>query len=881
MCPLSCRIESAPQRRSRLRRAQAILAALFSAWLASPLSPDLLAADTPPSIVEQPRKALVFEGAGHTFGVTASGSPPFSYQWSLNGKPLAEKTNSVLALSNVRSNDAGSYRVVVANAAASVTSEEAVLIVHGIDEPLYAPPDGGWAYAYNGEGVSISDAAALDGTWNHDNGSDAWAGDGRGPGNGLLGGVGSARGILTIEDAVVSGATSTDNRRFYFTHSFLQDSATTNASKLLDDGVTLHFRARLTPPAPLDPLTELTNAPNGWVNSSDGKGMLGIRQAGGGGMIISFSLNTAAEDLNPVSKFSFAQAGLQMNSLNGDLRSPAVDPGEGGTLNLLPLDPAAFHEFWITIQDNGSAPGTHRITIYRDGSFQPALFNVTAGTGVDGPSTSYLALGLGVTLQRGAFDLDYLEYRAGVLVPMPIDIPADIALQPVTQRVAPGQIASFKVGAAGTPPFSYQWFRNGVAIDQATNASYSTPPVAAGDNGTAFTVVVGNILNLASSSPPAFVRVILPPQVLSQPRSLIVVNGDPARFDVSVQAEGSVLFQWRHNDLPLVNETNSSLVLSSARSADAGRYDVIVTSPGGTVMSGVAALAVTLLDFGDAPDPSYPTLRASDGARHRLTNGLFLGAGVDADLDGQPNDSATGDDLNGAGDEDGITFRGPLLLGQPVELYAVSSSNAFLNAWVDFQGDGRWSEPGDQVFTNEYLVRGTNLLSFFLPASAKAGLTFARFRVNTRGNLTPSGEALDGEVEDYRISINLAADLALNVRGLPESAPVGSNLTYRIVVTNQGPSTASHVRLSEVLPLGFDFVSASTPAGSCENAGGTITCLLGDLGVGGSAEATIIALPLEAGSRTHEIRASASEADPVPENNGALVTTVLLQVPFK
>ena len=50
-------------------------------------------------------------------------------------------------------------------------------------------------------------------------------------------------------------------------------------------------------------------------------------------------------------------------------------------------------------------------------------------------------------------------------------------------------------------------------------------------------------------------------------------------------------------------------------------------------------------DFGDAPDPTYPTLLASGGASHQIT-GLFLGAAVDGEPDGQPDATATGDDLN-------------------------------------------------------------------------------------------------------------------------------------------------------------------------------------------------------------------------------------------
>src|SRR6185295_6840699 len=104
-----------------------------------------------------------------------------------------------------------------------------------------------------------------------------------------------------------------------------------------NDGVTLTFRARLTPPS--DPLIELTNAPNGFVNNGSGKGMFGIRQASASGLLLGFSLNNPIEDTSPSGSFNFSQAGLHMNTLNGDVRSASVDPG-AGTLNLLPLDSA-------------------------------------------------------------------------------------------------------------------------------------------------------------------------------------------------------------------------------------------------------------------------------------------------------------------------------------------------------------------------------------------------------------------------------------------------------------------------------------------------------------------------------------------------------------
>jgi hypothetical protein len=55
------------------------------------------------------------------------------------------------------------------------------------------------------------------------------------------------------------------------------------------------------------------------------------------------------------------------------------------------------------------------------------------------------------------------------------------------------------------------------------------------------------------------------------------------------------------------------------------------------------------LDFGDAPDPTYPTLLASNGARHIILPGFMLGSFIDAELDGQPDPLALGDDNNPIG----------------------------------------------------------------------------------------------------------------------------------------------------------------------------------------------------------------------------------------
>jgi len=82
-----------------------------------------------------------------TFTVTASGSPPISYQWWKNGKPIAGATSPKLVLDNVDFGSDGQYSAVVTNPCSSATSESAELSVCAGPGGCPQPDD------VNGDGV--------------------------------------------------------------------------------------------------------------------------------------------------------------------------------------------------------------------------------------------------------------------------------------------------------------------------------------------------------------------------------------------------------------------------------------------------------------------------------------------------------------------------------------------------------------------------------------------------------------------------------------------------------------------------------------------------------------------------------------------------------
>ena len=99
---------------------------------------------------------------------------------------------------------------------------------------------------------------------------------------------------------------------------------------------------------------------------------------------------------------------------------------------------------------------------------------------------------------------------------------------------------------------------------------------------------------------------------------------------------------------------------------------------------------------------------ASNGASHYLVvGGPRLGALADPDVDGQPTAAADGDDvLDGNDDEDGVVFLTALEPGEPASIQVTGTDGAYLDAWIDWNGDGDWDDAGEQIAT-DYLLDGT------------------------------------------------------------------------------------------------------------------------------------------------------------------------------
>ena len=117
-----------------------------------------------------------------------------------------------------------------------------------------------------------------------------------------------------------------------------------------------------------------------------------------------------------------------------------------------------------------------------------------------------------------------------------------------------------------------------------------------------------------------------------------------------------------------------------------------------------------------------------------------------------------------------------------------------------------------------------------------------------------------------------SADLSLSQTASPNPVTAGTTLSYRLVVTNNGPIAATGVTAVDNLPAGATFVSATPSQGTCSGTG-PVTCNFGSMPVGGSASATIVVRPASPGSLTNTASVSGNENDPNTTNNTATTVT--------
>ena len=111
---------------------------------------------SPPSIQRQPSSLSVCPGSEASFSAAVSGTSPLSYQWSLNGVPIPNATNTSYGISSAQPSDSGDYTLKVWNSFGSVTSAVATLTVSDTQPPQIVCPEDKVVVATSPKGAEVN-----------------------------------------------------------------------------------------------------------------------------------------------------------------------------------------------------------------------------------------------------------------------------------------------------------------------------------------------------------------------------------------------------------------------------------------------------------------------------------------------------------------------------------------------------------------------------------------------------------------------------------------------------------------------------------------------------------------------------------------------------
>ena len=137
---------------------------------------------------------------------------------------------------------------------------------------------------------------------------------------------------------------------------------------------------------------------------------------------------------------------------------------------------------------------------------------------------------------------------------------------------------------------SFQWFFDGTAISDATNATLNFAAVQTTNAGTYAVTIEDGAGSVTSSN--AVLIVGVAPSISLQPQSQSNGLGNSVTFTAAVGGGQPLTYQWQFNATNLPDATNVSLTLSDIQSADAGSYRLVASNSYGTVASSNALLTV-------------------------------------------------------------------------------------------------------------------------------------------------------------------------------------------------------------------------------------------------------------------------------------------------
>ncbi|HLX71487.1 MAG TPA: immunoglobulin domain-containing protein, partial [Verrucomicrobiae bacterium] len=516
-----------------------------------------------PQIVQQPMSRTNNAGTTATFSVAATSPTPLSYLWKKNGVAMSDGGNisgsatSTLMIGSVSNADVASYSVCVSNLAGAVLSSNATLTV--IDPPVIVSQP---MSVTNNATTTATFAVTVDGTepfgyqW-YKNGTNQLVDGGNISGSlsnilTLTNVLAADRGQYSVVVTNPAGVVVSSNATLSVVDPWIVTQPA-NTTQPLGGTATFSVSALGT-----TPLTYL------WQQNG-----VGIPGATNSSYTISVIRDSDAGPYNVI----VSSAGGSVTSSNATLTvtHPPVFVTQPSSQTVIQGQTASFN---VTM--NGTTPFT----------FQWQFNSVN----IPGATSHSLTLSGVTTANAGDYDVLVTNadgFAISTQAVLTVIVPPSFVTQPTSITNNAGTTATFSVTANGTA-LTYQWFKNGTNslsdggnVSGSATATLTLSNVLGGDAGT-YSVTIANLAGPLTSSNAALT--VIDPVITNEPSNISVILGQPASFSVGAVGTSPV-YQWRNGGIPIGNATNSSYSIASTADADAGSYDVIVTTIYGSVTS--------------------------------------------------------------------------------------------------------------------------------------------------------------------------------------------------------------------------------------------------------------------------------------------------------
>lgn len=491
---------------------------------------------TRPEILVQPASLRVCQGAAATFSVQVKSSEPLSYQWLKDGNKIEGATSESYAIPAASLSDTGSYSLQVSNNCSQIESVAASLDIIAMPDIL-AQPTGqkicqGTTAKFSVQAMSteplryqwLKDGANISGS--------------------------------TSESYIVPAANLNDTGSY----SVL---VANNCSQTESEAVRLDVISSpdiLVPPKSLETCE---------------------------GAAATFSVKASGGE--PL-EYQWYKDGAEIEGATSNAYSiPVASPNDRGSYwvqvrnscsqiesNAAVLDIIAKPEILVPPTSQKICQGRAVTFAVQVESSKPLSYQwFKDGIKIPGATQDVYTIARAVLNDTGSYWVQAAnncsQIRSDAAVLEIIALPT-IHLPPASQKVCEGATATFSVQAESSEALSYQWFKDGIEIYEATADAYTIPRTSKFDMGN-YSVQVRNSCGSIESKA-AYLEIVSMPKILVPPKSQRVCQGDAATFFVQAISSEPLSYQWFKDGKMIQGATADTYTITAANLSDTARYSV-------------------------------------------------------------------------------------------------------------------------------------------------------------------------------------------------------------------------------------------------------------------------------------------------------------------